>query len=139
MPPTAERVSPQGTSERLVSVAAHSLSSSSTKPVAVFRGGYSRGLRYASPFLRLVELDIFPDGVRVAPVRRFLEIFVPTWECSFDRLSRPEVTGTAYMKGIRFRSLDNPGVDRPMITFVPNGELGKVIAALHSAGVIVNP
>jgi hypothetical protein len=126
--------SPSG---RLVNVARPSLFTS-TEPVAVFRGGYSRGVRYASPFLRLVEIAIFSDGVRVAPVSPFLGIFVPTWECSFDRLSEAEVSGTA-VKGIRFHSVDNPEIDRPTITFVPYRQLSEVIAALGSAGVAIKP
>jgi hypothetical protein len=98
-----------------------------------YQGGYLRGLRYASPFLRLVQLDIYSSGLRIGPVSPLLAIFVPTWESTYDDLGKAEKRGRV-IRGIRFQS-----VDRSTITFVPNRNLGQVLAGLLDVGVEVQP
>lgn len=104
-----------------------------SSPVATYKGGYSKGLRYSSPFLRLVQLDIYPSGLRVGPVNPLLAIFVPTWESTYDDLAKAEQRGRA-MRGIRFQSADGSTV-----TFVPNRNLDEVLVGLFDVGVAVQP
>ena len=121
--------------ERIVNVVTPPQPSNLTKPLATFRGGYSQGVRGSEAFLRMVRLDIFSNGVRIAPVSRLLRLFVPTWESSLDQLSEVGISGVATMRGVRFSSVNN----RPSLTFVPHRDFAEVTAALTAAGATVHP
>lgn len=110
-----------------------SILTETSAPIATYRGGFSLGLRYASPYFGLVRLEIFPSGLRVRPVTRLLSPLVPTWEAKFGNIAAASRHGTGLMRGIRFRA-----DDRSMITFVPI-HMNHVIAALSDAGVKVQP